>query len=112
MEDIEDAPLLLAIPDFQERFARGDSQILGRHALGIQASYPISDVWSGSLLILGSLTDGSGLISPSLSWDFAENVTFVISGTAPWGDEPSNGLIQSEYGGTPLSLFLQLSIYH
>ncbi len=112
MEHIEDATILLADPDYLVRYLRGDTQLLGRHALAVQASYPLSEIWNGSLLVLVSLSDGSGLVTPSLTWDFAENVSFSLSGFIPWGDEPTNGTLESEYGGSPLSLFVQLSIYH
>jgi hypothetical protein len=39
-------------------------------------------------------------------------VSFTASGFVPWGEEPDNGRIESEYGAAPLSLFLQISIYH
>ena len=112
VEDIDDAAARLADPDFQKRILRGDTQILGQQALALQGSYPINDTWTASLLVLESPGDGSGVVSPSLSWDYAENATFVFSGFAPWGDDPSGGQIESEYGGSPLSLFVQLSLYY
>jgi hypothetical protein len=39
-------------------------------------------------------------------------VSFSLSGFIPWGDESTNGTLESEYGGSPMSLFMQLSIYH
>ena len=107
-EDITDR---LADPAFQKRYLRGDTQILGRHAAAFQASYPISDDWSGSLLFLASPRDGSGVASPSLSWDVMQNVTLSASCFLPWGAGPSGGKLRSEYGGSGASLFLQLSTY-
>jgi hypothetical protein len=112
VKDIDDATSRLLSSDFLERFLRGDSQILGRQALAIQATYPFSHVWSGALLVLQSPADGSGVLSPSLTWDFSDNASLVGSIFVPWGDEPSAGTIRSEFGGTPLSLFLQLRVYY
>jgi len=93
VEEIEDAtPRLLLDLDFQERFLRGDSQILGQHAVAAQWSYPFSNVLGGGLLFL---------MSPVL----------IVSGFVPWGEKPSGGILGSEYGSSPVSLFLQLSAY-
>jgi len=72
----------------------------------LTATRLFNNVWNGSVLILQSPLDGSGVLSPSLTWDFSQNGSLVGSIFLPWGDEPSGGKIKSEYGGTPLSLFL------
>jgi hypothetical protein len=111
-EDVEDASARFIMdPGFMKRYLRGDFQIFSQHAAALRASYPMTNAWTASLLVIGSPEDGSGIAAPSLAWDFAENVSFVASGFVPWGAEPSNGRIESEYGGTPLSLFLQLNVY-
>jgi hypothetical protein len=112
VKDIADATNRLKSSDFLERFLRGDSQILGREALAFQATYPFSNVSNGALLVLQSPSDGSGVLSPSLTWDFSDNASLLGSVFIPWGDEPSAGTIRSEYGGTPVSLFLQLRVYY
>jgi hypothetical protein len=112
IEDARDATRILARNrKLAERFARGDSQTLGRHNVGLQASYPVNETVSTALLLLGSARDGSGLVSPSVVWDVRRNVTFLASGFAPWGPRPSGGNLRSEYGGTPWSLFLQVNVY-
>jgi hypothetical protein len=112
VEDAEDALVRLQDRDFQRRFLRGDTQILGRQAVATQLSYPFSDAVNGSFLALTNPTDGSGVISPSVRWDLDENVTLIGSIFVPWGDEPSGGQFRSEYGATSTSLFLQAAIYH
>ena len=111
VEDAEDILARLQDTDFQARFLRGDSQILGRQALAAQISYPFDDVVQGSLLVLTNPTDGSGVVSPSLRLDVDRNITFVSSVFVPWGDEPSGGELKSEYGVTGASLFLQANVY-
>lgn len=111
VKDIEDALKRVADPAFQERYLRGDAQILGRHALGLQSTYPINESWATALLVLVSPADGSGLIAPSLAWDFSQNASARLSAFLPWGPDPHRGTLESEYGASPASLFLQVSMY-
>ncbi len=97
--------------EYLERYLRGDTQILGRYALAGQASYLFNNEWSGSLLLMGSPNDGSGVISPSFMWDYADNISIGLSAFWPFGEKPSNGRLRSEYGGSPKSLFLQFNMY-
>ncbi len=112
VEDAKDALVRLQDRDFQRRFLRGDTQILGRQAVAAQLSYPFSDAVNGSFLVLTNPTDGSGVNSPSLRWDLNENFTLIGNILVPWGDEPSAGQLRSVYGATPTSLFLQAAIYY
>jgi hypothetical protein len=75
------------------------------------ASYTFNAGNGLTLLVLTSARDGSGLVSPSVAWDVRRNVTFLASAFAPWGPSPSAGVLRSEYGGTPWSLFLQANLY-
>ena len=97
---------------FVARYLRGDTQILGRHGVALQVSYPFVETLSGSVLIVQSPDDGSGLAAPSLVWDAAESTSVVLTGLAPWGRGPVDGRFRSEYGGTPMSLTLQVSLYY
>ncbi|MHC4915136.1 MAG: hypothetical protein ACYTGB_06555 [Planctomycetota bacterium] len=110
-EDIEDLPVLAFSPEFRERMGRGESQILSRHALGLQTSYPLNDEWSTGLLLLLGPADGSGLCSPSAVWNPNDATTVTLSVFLPWGEESANGVLESEYGANPLSLFLQVAVY-
>lgn len=103
--------VLAANRRLRERFERGDSQTLGRHNVGLQASYPATEDVSAAMLFLVSARDGSGLASPSAVWDVRHNATLIASAFVPWGRRPSGGRLRSEYGGTPASLFLQLNLY-
>jgi len=111
VKDVSDGMLRFLDADFQERYVRGDTQILGRHALAATLSYPFNESWFGSLLVLQSPADGSGLVSPSLAWDISQSALLTISGFLPWGSSVHNGRVGSEYGAAPASLFLQLSVY-
>ncbi len=111
LENVEDALTYLQRDAFQRRFLRGDSQILGRHAVAVQCTYPFNEIWTASALFLQSPADGSGIFSPAVLWDFAQNASLRMNAFLPWGPDPRRGRLQSEYGASPMSLFLQLSFY-
>ncbi|MCP4643280.1 MAG: hypothetical protein GY851_22725 [bacterium] len=111
VKDVADATMRFADPDFLMRFMRGDMQILGRHALGVTVTYPFNDAWAGSFLWLQSPVDGSGTISPGVTWSVTENTTVQMNAFIPWGEGADHGRIQSEYGSSPFSVFLQVSMY-
>lgn len=110
-QDTSDLSLRLLNGDFQQRVLRGDMQVLARQALALQASYPFKATLNGSLLLLQCPQDGSGLVTPYLAWDLHSNLHLLSSVYVPWGEKPQKGQVQSLYGGTPLSLFLQLAGY-
>ena len=112
LKDVEEFSNQSQNKDFLKRIIRGDMQILGRHAIASELSYPFSTNFNGTFLVLQSPQDGSGVVSPSFNWDISQSTSIVGSIFVPWGNEPSNGVLQSEYGGTPLSLFMQLRCYY
>jgi len=112
VEDTEDALLRLQDREFQQRFLRGDTQILGRQALATQLSYSFNEAVSGGILVLTNPTDGSGVLSPSLRLDLDRNVTLLTNAFVPWGAEPENGQFRSEYGASATSLFVQAAVYY
>ncbi len=101
----------LADPAFARRFARGDSQLLGRHAFALIASYdPFSDL-TATLTSLVTPVDGSGLVSPSLRWTASDRVALLLNAFFPWGPAPRGASLRSEWGVVPISAFLQLAFY-
>lgn len=111
LKKTEDALCYFLDPTYQERFLRGDSQILGQHALGVQSMYSFNESWQGGLLLLKSLGDESGVISPSLIWTVSETTSVIMSVYVPWGPSISGLELQSEYGAAPISMFLQMTAY-
>lgn len=111
IKKIGDALQRFRDPVFIKRYLRGDTQILGRHALAMQISYPVGDVVTGSLLLLESPVDGSGLLSPGILWMPSQTTTVAINAFIPWGAGPRRGTLRSEYGASPWSLFTQVSMY-
>ena len=104
-------PSILFDPDFQRRFLRGDSQILGRHVLAVVVSSELSDEISAAVSYLQSLTDGSGLVSTTFTWIASDMFTLVLNAIVPWGTPPDAGIPRSEYGSSPITVFLQARLY-
>ena len=109
---IRDVVGLMMDPVFRARHMRGDSQILSRHAGGLQLVYGIGELLPVQLSWVVSPADGSGVVAPAASLNFSDNVTLIASGYVGHGAGPRNGLIRSEYGATPTSGLLQISFYY
>jgi len=112
LTDITQAPACLLDPLYRERFLRGDSQILGRHAAMAQATYGLSGLTPITVSWILSPADRSGVFLGALTWIFSDNVTLVGSAYFAHGAHPLAGQEQSEYGGTPASGLLQISLYY
>ncbi len=111
--DIQDVGARLEDDTFRERYVRGDTQILGRHAGAARASYAIGGgVASADLSWILSPRDGSGVVTPGLTWTFSDNVTLVGKAYLAYGEMPEEGEIQSEYGATPTTGLVQISFYY
>jgi hypothetical protein len=102
---------LLADPAFQERYLRGDTQILGRHAVAALASYEFSPEWSSALEWLQSPVDGSGVVVPTATRTFGDRLSLLLSGYVPYGRAPAGLTLQSDFGASPFAAFVQFRFY-
>ena len=107
----DEAQSLFASPEYAERLVRGDTQTIGRHACGVQISYPINESLSTTLATFVNPADDSGIVSPALRWDLSRSVSLTATAYLPWGQPPNNGRSKSEYGASPTGLFAQLGLY-
>lgn len=112
VKHIEEAVLRLQDSVFQERYFRGDMQIISRHALAVRLSYPLTDTVSSSLLVMNSPEDWSGIVVPSVTWDFARDMSLIANIFLPWGRGSDGGKFESEYGASPVSGFVQMALYY
>lgn len=111
-DDMAQAQQRLQDAAYVERFLRGDTQIIGRHATAIQASYLVNDLWTMNLVWITNPDDGSGVLTPSVNLTLSDNVTILGSLYVPYGDGlDETGLPQTEYGSAPVTAFLQFAIY-
>ena len=102
---------LLANPDFLRRFLRGDTQILGRHAIALLANYEWSPELTIAAQLLQSPVDGSGIVAPSATLTFGDRLSLLATLYLPHGSPPVAGVLTSEYGAAALSGLVQLRIY-
>lgn len=98
-------------PAFQERYLRGDTQILERHAGAVLASYELSPEFTVSTQWLQSPVDGSGVVVPSTTWTLGDRWSIVLSGYVPYGSEPIGTTLRSEYGASGRAAFAQIRAY-
>jgi hypothetical protein len=98
-------------PAFQERYVRGDTQMLGRHATALVASYEVSPEFTVSNQWLQSPVDGSGVVVPSTTWTLSDRWSVVVSGYLPYGRKPLGTTLQSAFGASPLAAFVQIRSY-
>ena len=110
--DIDDLADYSENEAYRERYTRGDSQIVGRHACALQLSYGFAGLTPLSATWVVSPVDGSGVIIPSVVWVFSDSVTLSASGYIAHGDPPDGPRIRSEYGGTPSGGLVQISFYY
>lgn len=99
---------LLANPSFATRFARGDTQLLGRHAIALVATYEVSPELALALRWLQSPVDGSGVATPTATATLSDRLAVLGAIFVPYGSAPTGTTLQSEYGATALTGFVQL----
>ncbi len=102
---------LAADAALRTRLARGDLQILSRHAAAVSVGYTFGLTLGGSLMVLVDPRDGSGVVAPSLNWDLAESVSLVGAAYVGWGRLPKGLELRSQLGATPLTALVQLRVY-
>jgi hypothetical protein len=111
VKDIRTLPQRLTESSYLLRYTRGDSQIPGRQAWALQGVYTVNELWTAGLNVLQSATDSSGVLAPSLTWNFAESVTLLAYGLWFYGSPAAGGVPQSQFGsGTPAGM-VQIRIY-
>lgn len=99
---------LLAQPAFRTRFERGDSQILGRHAITVSTSYEVNAELSTGLRWIQSPRDGSGVLVPTATATLGDRLSVQGAFYLPWGKAPQDLMLRSEYGSAPMTGFVQL----
>ncbi len=102
---------LLADSAFRDRFARGDTQLLGRNAVALLGTLELTNELAAQALALVSPADGSGVFSPAATYTLSDAASVNAALYVPWGAEPEGLTLRSEHGATPLSFFVQMRIY-
>ena len=102
---------LFSNPAFLERYVRGDTQILERHALAALATYEASPELTLNGQWIQSPVDGSGVVVPSATWTLSDRLSLLGSVYLPFGAAPLGLTLQSTYGAAATSGLLQIRIY-
>ena len=93
-------------------FARGEHYFLGRHYGGLGAAYrPFDDLLTLSLSGIGNLTDPSVLLSPSIGYAVAQNVTATLGGFAGIGEYPDISFAPANPALTTFNVFSEYGLY-
>jgi hypothetical protein len=101
----------LSDPAFVGRLYRGDMQVLTRHALAVVASYEWSPIVAASGSVVQEPTDGSGVVTPSLTLTFGDRWSLLASAYLAYGRRAAAGVPQSAYGSAQNSALVQLRFY-
>jgi hypothetical protein len=104
-------PGALTDPAFVGRLYRGDTQILTRHALAVVASHEWSPIVAASTSVVQEPTDGSGVVTPSITLTFGDRWSLLGSAYLSYGRHAENGVPQSAYGSARNSAVVQLRFY-
>lgn len=102
---------LLSTAAFAERYLRGDTQILSRHAVAVTASYELSPEYSFSGQWVHNPRDRSGILVSGVALTFSDQARLLGTAYGPYGRAPQGRLLRSEYGTSGLTVLLQLRVY-
>lgn len=106
----EDILPMLGTPAFTERYLRGDTQMLSRHAVAVTAAYEATTDMSLAGQWVHNPRDGSGIVAPSLTFTVSDEVSLLGTTYLPYGRPPRGLLLRSEYGAASLSGLFQLRV--
>jgi hypothetical protein len=105
------------------RVASGRSLHMGRHLVGVLASYPILPILQGSLAWIFSASDASSLIQPGLALSVSDEADFLFGAMIALGPRPKgwnfdaddplsqNLGLQSEFGTYPNFYYMEFKFY-
>ncbi|MEW6442594.1 MAG: hypothetical protein AB1640_16785 [bacterium] len=116
-----DGPGLVRALQDERILSRGTFQ-LGRHYLGLGATYEIFPILAGMFNVLVNLTDPSAVLNPGLDYSVADNASATLGVTIPVGETPTFALpssalgvpqvgLNSEFGTYPYSFYLEVKLY-
>ncbi len=111
VENVSQDSSVLLQTAYQSRALRGHSQTLGQHTLALALSMELADELSAAVNWFQSPVDGSGAVTPALTWIASDMLTMVLSGVLPWGTTSLGGLPRSDWGSAPFTIFLQARLY-
>jgi hypothetical protein len=103
-------PMLLT-PSFRERYLRGDTQILSRHAIAVLLMYEETTESTLSGQWIHNPLDHSGVVVPGVTVTVSDQLSVLGTIYVPYGRPPQGLVLRSEYGASALAGLIQLRVY-
>ena len=103
-------------PAWIARLQRGDFQTLGQHEIAASLNLVVDENITTLAYVVLSPVDGSGLGAVGGSWSYSDHLSLDLNGFVPWGagfETSPLGFPQarSEYGGSPVTVYMSLRFY-
>ncbi len=105
-------------------YSQGSVYLLGKHYLNLGVSYSVTQLISGSGMIICNLNDGSVTVAPSLDYNIAQNMYIgfgaylslgkgaeVLKRTPEDPDVPRPFRMRSEFGFSPSMIYTSFRVY-
>ena len=102
--DTDDYPTLI----LTEGYRKGKALTLGKYNLAFQVSQQVSPLVTLTPAVFANISDSSALLRMDGSYsisDFTDMTGGLFFGL---GERPDNGIPQSEYGGVPTSVYVEI----
>lgn len=93
---------------FTERYQAGQALTLGRISGVVQVSRQVTPLLTITPALFGNLSDGSALVRLDGGWSFSDLTSLTGGIFVGMGKRPESGILKSEYGGAPLTVYLEL----
>ena len=91
-----------------DEFLSGNVLTLGRYNMALQMSRQVSPLVTLTPAIFSNLSDGSSLLRADGVFSISDFTDMTGGFFIGLGDRPDNGIPRSEYGGVPISIYVEL----
>lgn len=89
----------------------GANQYFARRYTALGGSYEITSLLLGQAVLISNLDDSSHLLSLNTVYSLSDESEMVFNLGVPVGDEPEAGVIKSEFGSYPTSVYAEFRLY-
>lgn len=115
IRDVREDPSALTNSAWIARFRRGDFQTIGRQEVATSLTLTIDENVTANGYTVISGRDGSGLGAIGGTWNYSNNLSLDLNLFGAWGRTATGGptglALGSEYGSTPLTVYVSLRFY-
>jgi len=100
-----------SVADYQTALNQYKSLYLARNYIALGGSYEITPLLLAESVLLNNLNDQSQLLSLNAVYSLSDESEMVFNINLPFGQNPDNGMINTEFGSYPVSINLELRSY-